>query len=375
MPTLRPRFSNNNEGEIVKIESLFRDSDKIRVVINPKSLDGGKWNNHAMLNIDDDLFVSLERYYSLITTFSELSEAINKEVKDCNKDTFYGKTILFARCGIDANTALRENAHKSGSYRIIMSSTICRNKLRVDYDWLYISGLSLTDDEKEYRSQIVDYLRQNLGHKYKMGNYRSQAMKLTAFTNVEDNDLIRFMSKYKDGQWILHKPNKLLYHNRFSRCSEYKFKYNYEILADGAFKLFSSLETITIPNSVKYIGAGCFNSCSNLRSVQLSTNLKSIGKLCFANCISLQRIVIPNSVTEIESMAFFRNESLKEIVMSDNLQHIGWSVFEGCNDELKLYVNKENEEELEIVLNAYKDCIVVVDSEQIQELRKNCTNN
>lgn len=368
MPTLRPRFSTDKEGVILKIEPLLDGSKKIRIIVKPESLDGGRWNDHAMLNIEDDYFVSLERNYSIITTFTELSEAMSKDINLNNIKSVFGKTIVFGRCGLDANTALREIVKLTGSSRMPMSKTICSNKLRIDYDWIYISGLRMSDDESVYRKRIVDHLHQNIGRKYKIGNFRSQAMKMTEFTKDEDRELAKAMEEYRRERWILHKSHKLMYHNKYGHFTDYTFKYNYTILADGAFNTLYNLTQITIPNSVKFIGAGCFSGCSKLTELHLSKNLESIGPSCFSNCSSLKRLVIPNSVTEIESLAFMRCESLFEIVMSDNLQHIGWNLFEGCQKNLNIYINKDYEDNLRKVLDAYSDNLVVLCSSEIKKI-------
>ncbi len=359
------------EGIIKRIESFKDDSDKIRIIVK-SSLEGRNSSfRHAMLNIDDDLFVSLERYHSIITTYKELSAYLHKEVNSNNKESLYETKILFSRYATDINSVLRVVITSSFSSRI-QSTTICRKKLRVDYDWVYISGLTMlsSDDHvNEYRKRIVDYLRNNMGERYLIGNFRSQAMKLTEFTVNDSVSLRKAMDKDKRGRWILHNPRRLLYHNGYNRCTNYTFKYNYMIIANGAFSGFANLESIIIPNSVKYIGDGAFNNCTKLVSIYFSRSLESIGTQCFANCHSIKSIVIPNSVTAIESQAFMNCELLNSIVVSDNLKHIGWSVFDGCSNGLKIYINKKCEENLRKVLFAYEENLVILDSEEINKMR------
>ena len=358
------------EGVIKRIESFQDDSDKIRLVVK-SSLEGGNSSfPHAMLNIDDDLFVSLERYHSIITTYKELSAYLHKEVNSHNKESLYETIIMFSRFATDINSVLRDIIKRS--FPGIQSKTICRKKLRVDYDWVYISGLTMLfgdDHVNEYRKRIVDFLRDNLRKKYDIGNFRSQAMKLTRISENEKWSLIKFTEENKHGQWTLRSPRKLIYHNKMEKCIDYTFEYNYMIIADYAFSHFRNLTKITIPNSVVYLGNGAFLNCAKLNEIHLSKNLKSIGAQCFMGCNSLQYIVIPNSVTEIESEAFMDCKNLSNIAMPDNLKHIGWSVFDGCNKDINILINKEYEEELRKVLYAYTDNIVAIDREEIEDIR------
>ena len=361
------------EGVIKRIELFGNDSDRIRIVVKSSFEGRASSYHHAMLNIDDDLFVSLERYHSIITTFQDLSEHLHKNVNLQNIESVYRNAITFSIYGIDVRTALQEIAEITHSFRKPQSRTIYRNKLRVDYDWVYLSGLYLSDDEeneKDYKKKIIKFLRNNLRKKYKIGNFRSQAMKLTRLSDIESKGIDKAIEEDNFGYWTYHNPRKLIYLHRLNKDSDYSFIHNYWIIADGVFCRFENLERITIPNSVKYIGNDCFNGCPKLTDIHLPTKLVSIGMLCFANCTSLQHIIIPNSVTEIESLAFQHCESLQEIVMSDNLKHIGWNVFEGCHNKLCIIINEAFEEELRAVLHAYTEHIVVVDSDIIKRIRE-----
>lgn len=51
------------EGVIIRIEIFDNVPGKIRVIVKSSDEGRGNWNFHAMLNVEDDLFVSLERYH------------------------------------------------------------------------------------------------------------------------------------------------------------------------------------------------------------------------------------------------------------------------------------------------------------------------
>ncbi len=369
---LRGTFLSKKEGTILRIEQLTSDSENIRIIVKAESSDGGKWNSHAMLNIDDDMFVSLERNYTIITTYPCLSEALNTEVNIQNSESVYGTTIVFWRFGMDICTALHEIAQITHSNCNPQSLTINSKKLRVDYDWVYLSSFFLPDgedDKSNYKKVVLQFLQKNIGAKYKIGNFRSEAMNLTRLSQSEKLGLLKSKEEAVYGQWTYRSRKKLIYHNKMEKCIDYTFEYNYMIIADYAFSHFQNLSKITIPNSVVYLGNGAFFNCAKLNEIHLSKNLKSIGAQCFMGCNSLQYIVIPNSVTEIESEAFMDCKNLSNIAMPDNLKHIGWSVFNGCNKDINILINKEYEEELRKVLYAYTDNIVAIDREEIEDMR------
>ena len=63
--------------------------------------------------------------------------------------------------------------------------------------------------------------------------------------------------------------------------------YNGESYAIGekVFYGYTSLESITIPNSVTTIGSSAFYGCSSLTSVTIPNSVTTIGKDAFYNCI------------------------------------------------------------------------------------------
>lgn len=74
-------------------------------------------------------------------------------------------------------------------------------------------------------------------------------------------------------------------------------------IGNDAFLMCSGLESITIPSSVNSIGNDAFSDCENLTNINLG-NVVSIGNNAFVRCNSLSSITIPGSVTEIGANAF-----------------------------------------------------------------------
>ena len=75
-----------------------------------------------------------------------------------------------------------------------------------------------------------------------------------------------------------------------------------EIKFDAFFG--GNFRSVTIPNSVRSIGAHAFSGCSSLTSVTIPNSVTSIGDYAFYGCSGLTSITIPNSVTSIGDRAF-----------------------------------------------------------------------
>ena len=112
--------------------------------------------------------------------------------------------------------------------------------------------------------------------------------------------------------------------------------YSVTSIEDQAFIYCYSLNTITIPASVKTIGAGAFQNCS-LRTINIpeDSQLKSIGDQAFIFCYNLKTLTIPASMTTIGAGAF-QNCSLEAINIPEDsqLESIGDNAF-NCSYNLK----------------------------------------
>jgi len=91
-----------------------------------------------------------------------------------------------------------------------------------------------------------------------------------------------------------------------------------------------NITSITIPSSVKTIGAWAFVACTSLTNVTLSSGLTSIGIAAFYACTSLTSITIPGSVTSIGGSAFSGCRSLTSITIPPDVKIINSFTFSGC---------------------------------------------
>lgn len=101
-------------------------------------------------------------------------------------------------------------------------------------------------------------------------------------------------------------------------------------IGQNAF-LKKDVVSVTIPDSVTYIGYSAFKSCPKLKSVVIGKSVETISESAFSYCKSLEKIVIPDSVKKIESSAFYGCENLTSVDFGNSLEEIGDEAFYYCS--------------------------------------------
>ena len=131
--------------------------------------------------------------------------------------------------------------------------------------------------------------------------------------------------------------------------------YSVTHIDNSAFYNCSDLTSITIPNSVIFIGSsafsGCtglstvnfnatnctymgessspvFNGCTNLKTVNIGENVKTIPDYTFYKCSGLTSVTIPNSVVYLSG--FSDCTGLTSITIPNSVTTIGSSALSGC---------------------------------------------
>ena len=134
-----------------------------------------------------------------------------------------------------------------------------------------------------------------------------------------------------------------------------------KMIPDGGFCGCSSLQSITIPDSVESIGILSFFNCTGLTSITIPRRIKSIGDYAFYGCSNLatvnfnadsctymgydtntyaicrafancgvNAINIGNNVKTIPDYAFMRSY-VQTIVIPDSVEYIGQGAFHSCD--------------------------------------------
>ncbi len=96
-----------------------------------------------------------------------------------------------------------------------------------------------------------------------------------------------------------------------------------------AFSFFPSVEKIQMPAELESISEGTFYSMDSLKSITLPEGITGIDYYTFENCKSLEKVVFQGEVRTILEGAFANCEKLSSINFPDSLEEIGQSAFCG----------------------------------------------
>jgi len=129
----------------------------------------------------------------------------------------------------------------------------------------------------------------------------------------------------------------------FRDVEDYTIPNGVRTIMNGAF-YGMDLKSVTIPDSVKYMGHHVFSECKLLEEVVLPPKMEKIELRSFMNCISLKSVKLPRSLRCIETEAF-KGTALNSIEIPACLTRMEYDVFD---DGVKLIIR---ESELKALLD------------------------
>ena len=103
------------------------------------------------------------------------------------------------------------------------------------------------------------------------------------------------------------------------------------IIPEDLFQKNSTLEYVSIPDSVTEIGNYTFEGCSNLTGIEIPEMVTKIGNAAFSGCKNISDMVIPKSTVIIGDHVFANCIGLKKITWNNALSQIGEYAFENCD--------------------------------------------
>jgi len=140
---------------------------------------------------------------------------------------------------------------------------------------------------------------------------------------------------------MLYCGKNLIKVNEYSYPSHIVIEPGTTLIAERAFSSLINITEITIPVSLKHIGASAFSNCNGLTSITIPETVISLGRSAFSNCENLETVEINANIKTIESNTFSGCTKLKSVILSDTITSIDYGAFTDC-DSLETVELPEN---------------------------------
>lgn len=101
-------------------------------------------------------------------------------------------------------------------------------------------------------------------------------------------------------------------------------------IVDWAFTLCTKITSVTLPETITYIGIGAFQHCYEMVSINIPESVSKIGQRAFLKCYKLREVDIPQGIEAIEAMCFFQCTDLERADIPDGVTAIESEAFAGC---------------------------------------------
>ncbi len=109
-------------------------------------------------------------------------------------------------------------------------------------------------------------------------------------------------------------------------------------IGNDSFKNNTYVQSVSIPDSARWIGGSAFYGCSNLERVNIGASIHDIWENAFYGCSSLITIDIPESCIRVAEYVFAGCDSLKVINIPDTVTILYDQAFYNCSgvEEIRL---------------------------------------
>ena len=98
-------------------------------------------------------------------------------------------------------------------------------------------------------------------------------------------------------------------------------------LGGSAYSMCDTLETVSLPASMRIISRSSFECCTALKEIDIPNGVQYIASSAFQACTSLSKVTLPASLRVIESAAFRTCSALTGIRLPAGLSYIGIQAF------------------------------------------------
>lgn len=140
------------------------------------------------------------------------------------------------------------------------------------------------------------------------------------------------------------------------------------IIETASNTLILGCKNTIIPNSVTSIGEGGFYHCYGLTSINIPNSVTSIGYDAFRYCPELTSVTISNSVLSIDKWAFSECRALTSIEIPNSVTSMEGGAFHGCSSLSSIKVADGNK-----VYDSRNNCNAIIETAS-NTLIRGCEN-
>lgn len=134
----------------------------------------------------------------------------------------------------------------------------------------------------------------------------------------------------KIGNQSVYKVSTLSTNSTKNSITSITFSNGIKVLGDNVCNGYSSLERVSLPETLTTIGAGAFFSCTSLKGITVPNGVTSIGASAFGGCSSLISATMSCKATVVPDQLFAGDKLLNTVTIPAYTTDIGNNAFEGC---------------------------------------------